>query len=53
MNDVIIVTQTDAAILCMMQLTAPLKRELERAVVVASAAVPPDVATMNSLARYA
>ncbi len=52
MSDVIIITQTDAAILCMMQLTEPLRHELERAVVVTSEAVPPDVATMNSLVRY-
>jgi regulator of nucleoside diphosphate kinase len=49
----IIVTDADAAILGMMRLNEPLRRELERAAVVAREAVPPDVATMNSLVRYA
>lgn len=52
MSDVVIVTQADAAILGMMKLNDPLRRELERAIVVSSEAVPPDVATMNSLVRY-
>jgi regulator of nucleoside diphosphate kinase len=49
----IIVTDADAAILGMMRLSGPLRRELERAAVVAREAVPPDVATMNSQVRYA
>jgi regulator of nucleoside diphosphate kinase len=49
----ILVTQRDAAILGMMKLSEPLERELARAIVVSSEAVPPDVATMNSLVRYA
>lgn len=52
MTDYIIVTQYDAAILRMMQLNEPLRRELERAIVVSPEALPPDVATMNSLVRY-
>lgn len=52
MTDYIIVTQYDAAILRMMQLNEPLRRELDRAIVVSSEAMPPDVATMNSLLRY-
>jgi regulator of nucleoside diphosphate kinase len=49
----IVVTDADAAILGMMRLSEPLRRELERAAVVARDAVPADVATMNSLVRYA
>jgi regulator of nucleoside diphosphate kinase len=52
MNDPILVTQADAAILGMLRLNEPLKRELDRAIVVSSEAMPPDVATMNSLVRY-
>jgi regulator of nucleoside diphosphate kinase len=52
MTQVIIVTDADAAILGMMKLNEPLKRELARAVIVSSEAVPPDVATMNSHLRY-
>jgi regulator of nucleoside diphosphate kinase len=52
MSDVILVTESDAAILSMMALTEPLRQELERAIVVSSEAMPPDVATMNSLVRY-
>jgi regulator of nucleoside diphosphate kinase len=48
----LIVTDADAAILGMIKLNEPLRRELERAVIVASEAVPPDVATMNSQVRY-
>ena len=51
-NEVIMVTQADAAFLGMMRLNEPLRRELERAVLVSSEAVPPDVATMNSQVRY-
>ena len=49
----IVVTDADAAILGMMRLNEPLRRELERAAIVAREAVPADVATMNSLVRYA
>jgi regulator of nucleoside diphosphate kinase len=52
MTDYIIVTEYDAATLRMMQLNEPLRRELDRAIVVSREAVPPDVATMNSLVRY-
>ena len=52
MSGVIIVTQADAAILERMRLDEPLRRELRRAVIVCSEAVPPDVATMNSQVRY-
>ena len=52
MTDYIIVTEYDAAILRMMRLNEPLRRELDRAIVVSPEAVPPDVATMNSLVRY-
>jgi regulator of nucleoside diphosphate kinase len=52
MTDYIIVTEYDAAILRMMQLNEPLRRELQRAILVSPEAVPPDVATMNSLVRY-
>ncbi len=52
MNQCILVTQADAAILGMLKLNEPLQRELERAIVVSSEAMPPDVATMNSLVRY-
>jgi regulator of nucleoside diphosphate kinase len=52
MSEWILITQADAAILGMMKLDEPLRRELERAVVVSSEAMPPDVATMNSLVRY-
>jgi regulator of nucleoside diphosphate kinase len=52
MTERILVTQADAAILGMLKLSEPLKRELERAIVVSSEAMPPDVATMNSLVRY-
>jgi regulator of nucleoside diphosphate kinase len=51
-GDSIIVTQADAANLGMLQLNEALKCELERAVLVSSEKVPPDVATMNSLVRY-
>ena len=53
MSESIVVTDADAAILGMMRLTDSLRRELERAVVVAREAVPADVATMNSQVRYA
>lgn len=52
-TETIVVTDADAAILGMMRLNEPLRRELGRARVVAREAVPADVATMNSLVRYA
>ena len=52
MSGAIIVTDADAAILGMIKLNEPLRRELARAVIVASEAVPPEVATMNSKVRY-
>jgi len=52
MNGEIIVTEADAAFLRMGRLTAPLQRELQRARIVPSEAVPPDVATMNSQVCY-
>jgi regulator of nucleoside diphosphate kinase len=52
MNGIIIVTQADAALLGMMRLNEALRRELDRAIVVSSEAVPADVATMNSQVRY-
>jgi len=52
MTDYIIVTEADAAVLRMMPLNEPLRRELGRAIVVSSEAMPPDVVTMNSLVRY-
>jgi regulator of nucleoside diphosphate kinase len=52
MNDQIIVTEADMSLLRLMRTHPPLERELDRAVVVPSAAVPADVATMNSRVRY-
>jgi regulator of nucleoside diphosphate kinase len=52
MTDYIIVTEADAAVLRMLPLNEPLRRELGRAIVVSSEAMPPDVVTMNSLVRY-
>jgi regulator of nucleoside diphosphate kinase len=49
----IMVTAANMADLNRLRTYAPLRRELERAVVVSSAAVPGDVATMNSRVRYA
>src|ERR1051326_1420356 len=51
-NDLIMVTAADMAVLHNLRSYAPLRRERERAVVVSSAAVPPDVATMNSRVSY-
>lgn len=53
MNDKIMVTAANLADLNRLRAYAPLRRELERALVVSSAAVPGDVATMNSRVRYA
>ncbi len=52
MTDQIIVTEADMSLLRLMRRHPPLERELDRAVVVPSAAVPGDVATMNSRVRY-
>ena len=50
--DTLIVTQVDHALLTMLARHADLRRELERATVVSSAIVPPDVVTMNSRVAY-
>lgn len=52
MNDSIMVTAADRMLLGLLCAHAPLERELDRAIVVSSAAVPPDVVTMNSRVRY-
>ena len=52
MNDLILVTEADMSLLSLLRTHAPLRRELDRAIVVSSAVVPPDVATMNSKIRY-
>ena len=52
MNDLIMVTAADLSHLSLLRVHAALKRELDRAIVVSSVAVPPDVATMNSMLRY-
>lgn len=45
-------TLADCVLLAHLPLYEPLRRKLERAVVVSSEAIPPDVATMNSRVRY-
>jgi regulator of nucleoside diphosphate kinase len=51
--DSLILTQADHALLTMLgRGNGDLKRELERAIVVSSLALPPDVVTMNSRVRY-
>lgn len=52
MTDLLIVTQADHALLTLLRPHAALQRELERAIVVSSAALPPDVVTMNSRVVY-
>jgi len=52
MSDLIMLTAADMAELSLLRAYAPLRRELERAIVVSSAAVPPDIATMNSRVPY-
>ena len=52
MTDLLIVTQGDRALLGVLRPHAELQRELDRAVVVSSEAVPPDVVTMNSRVVY-
>lgn len=50
--DLLIVTQADQALLMQLGPHAELRRELERAIVVSSVALPPDVVTMNSRVVY-
>jgi regulator of nucleoside diphosphate kinase len=52
MNDLIMVTAADMALLRLLRAHAPLERELDRAIEVSSANVPADVVTMNSRVRY-
>lgn len=52
MSDLIMVTAADMAVLNLLRTYAPLRRELERAIVVSSAAMPADVATLDSRIRY-
>lgn len=51
MNDSIMVTATDMMLLRLLRAHVSLERELDRAIVVSSAAVPPNVVTMNSRVR--
>jgi regulator of nucleoside diphosphate kinase len=50
--DVLIITEADFARLRTLEPNEALQRELERAIVVSSEAVPPDVVTMNSRVVY-
>lgn len=50
--DILIVTQADRLLLGVLRPHAELQGELDRAVVVSSEAVPPDVVTMNSRVVY-
>lgn len=52
MSDLIMVTAADMAVLNLLRTYVPLRHELERAIVVSSAAMPPDVATLDSRVRY-
>jgi regulator of nucleoside diphosphate kinase len=52
MTDLLIVTQADRALLGVLRPHPELQRELDRASVVSSEAVPPDVVTMNSRVVY-
>jgi regulator of nucleoside diphosphate kinase len=52
MSDRIIVSAMNMAELYLLRAYTPLRRELERAMVVSSALMPADVATMNSRVRY-
>ena len=52
MSDRIIVSAMNMAELNLLRAYAPLRHELERAMVVSSALMPADVATMNSRVRY-
>jgi regulator of nucleoside diphosphate kinase len=51
-RDLLIVTDRDLARLTVLPPHAQLQYELDRAIVVSSEAVPPDVITMNSHVRY-
>ena len=50
--DALIVTQADHALLALLHPHAALQHELERAIVISSEALPPDVVTMNSRVVY-
>jgi regulator of nucleoside diphosphate kinase len=50
--DLLIITETDLALLRTLRPHEALRRELDRAIVVSSEAVPPDVITMNSRVLY-
>jgi regulator of nucleoside diphosphate kinase len=50
--DLLIITETDLALLRKLRPHEALRHELERAIVVSSEAVPPDVVTMNSRVLY-
>lgn len=50
--DLLIITESDFRLLRMLKPHDELQRELERAIVVSSEAVPRDVVTMNSRALY-
>lgn len=50
--NVAIVTLADRLLLAQLPAYEPLRRKLERAVIVSSEAIPPDVATMDSRVRY-
>jgi regulator of nucleoside diphosphate kinase len=52
MSELIMVSAADMAVLNLLRSYAPLRRELERAIVVSSSAMPPDVATLDSRVRY-
>ena len=52
MSDLIMLTAADMAVLNLLRTYAPLRRELERAIVVSSAAMPADVATLDSRVLY-
>lgn len=52
MIDILIITETDYEALSRLGPHAALQRELQRAVIVSSEAVPPDVVTMNSRVLY-
>jgi regulator of nucleoside diphosphate kinase len=52
MKDVLIVPEHNFRLLTRLRLPEALKRELDRAIVVSTEAVPPDVVTMNSRVLY-
>lgn len=51
-KDLLIITESDFRLLRMLRLHDELQRELERAIVVSSEAVPKDVVTMHSRVLY-